>query len=166
MSDPVHHPAHYQGFSNGAEVIDITENLSFNLGNVVKYVARAGRKTDDPIEDLRKAQFYLEREIKRLVTAKHDGAWSLEGVSKELHKLWDERMVRWVEQHPRHKPDLPEGLVEEEGRFWRDNEGWLWGYFGETWRYYEKDDEEWIDIAGPPSNIYTPFKEVDLWHKG
>lgn len=66
MSDSVNHPAHYVGFSNGAEIIDITENLSFNLGNVVKYVARAGRKTDDPIEDLRKAQFYLQRELERV----------------------------------------------------------------------------------------------------
>lgn len=65
MADNVNNPAHYQ-FSNGAQVIDITENLSFNLGNVVKYVARAGRKTDDPEEDLLKALFYLRREIERL----------------------------------------------------------------------------------------------------
>lgn len=66
MSDPVS-PDHYQGFSNGAEVIDITENLSFNLGNAVKYCARAGRK--DPartIEDLDKARWYIAREINRL----------------------------------------------------------------------------------------------------
>jgi len=48
-------------------VVDITENLSFNLGNVVKYSARAGRKTDDPIEDLLKAQYYLNREILRVL---------------------------------------------------------------------------------------------------
>jgi hypothetical protein len=66
MSDPIS-PKHYQGFSNGAQVIDITENLTFNRGNVVKYVARAGKK--DPareIEDLLKARFYLQREIERL----------------------------------------------------------------------------------------------------
>lgn len=66
VNDNVYHPAHYQGFSNGAEVIDLTENLTFNLGNVVKYVCRAGRKTKDPIEDLDKASFYLSREIDRL----------------------------------------------------------------------------------------------------
>ena len=39
MSDPVNHPTHYaEGWSNGAEVIDITENLNFNRGNAVKYV--------------------------------------------------------------------------------------------------------------------------------
>lgn len=64
MSDPIS-PAHYQ-FPNGAQVIDITENLPFNLGNVVKYVARAGRKSPDPMEDLYKARYYLNREIERL----------------------------------------------------------------------------------------------------
>lgn len=64
--DVVNHPPHYKGFSNGAEVIDITENLSFNAGNAVKYLARAGRKTENPIEDLRKAQWYVQREITRL----------------------------------------------------------------------------------------------------
>ena len=67
MSDSVNHPAHYNGFSNGAEVIDIAENLSFNLGNAVKYCARAGRKDKDKtIEDLNKAIWYIEREIERL----------------------------------------------------------------------------------------------------
>jgi hypothetical protein len=64
--DMVNHPPHYaDGWSNGAEVIDITENLNFNLGNVVKYVARANRKGAQ-IEDLQKAKWYLEREIARL----------------------------------------------------------------------------------------------------
>lgn len=73
MSDNVNHPAHYTGFSNGCEVIDITEHLTPNLGNVVKYCARAGRK--DPtkhIEDLQKARFYLDREIGRLTNAHAD----------------------------------------------------------------------------------------------
>ena len=66
-SDNVSHPPHYaNGWSNGAEVIDLTEHLSFCAGNVVKYVCRAGRK--DPgkrIEDLKKARWYLDREIAR-----------------------------------------------------------------------------------------------------
>jgi hypothetical protein len=64
VSDPIN-PDHYQ-FPNGFQVIDLTENLSFNLGNVVKYAARAGRKSPDPLEDLYKARFYLNREIERL----------------------------------------------------------------------------------------------------
>ena len=70
-SDPINHPSHYaDGWSNGAEVIDITEHLNFNKGNAVKYLARAGRK--DPareLEDLHKAAWYVQREIARLVNA-------------------------------------------------------------------------------------------------
>ncbi len=69
MSDNIN-PDHYRGFSNGAEVIDITENLSFNCGNAVKYLARAGRvdgKNKGAIrEDLVKAAWYIQREVNRL----------------------------------------------------------------------------------------------------
>lgn len=66
--DAVNRPSHYaEGWSNGAEVIDITENLNFNRGNAVKYIARAGRKDAmKVIEDLKKARWYLNRELKRL----------------------------------------------------------------------------------------------------
>lgn len=67
-SDKVSHPPHYaDGWSNGAEVIDLTEHLSFCAGNVVKYVCRAGRKDPDKhVEDLEKARWYLDREIERV----------------------------------------------------------------------------------------------------
>lgn len=66
--DAVNHPRHYTGgWSNGAEVIDIVENLNFNRGNAVKYVARAGRKdATKTVEDLKKARWYIDRELKRL----------------------------------------------------------------------------------------------------
>lgn len=57
----------YYSFPNGVEAEDICRYLSFNLGNVVKYVCRAGRK--DPgkkVLDLQKAKDYLENEIKRM----------------------------------------------------------------------------------------------------
>jgi hypothetical protein len=67
VNDNVNKPPHYTGFSNNAEVIDITENLSFNRGNVVKYVSRAGRKdASTELEDLLKAAWYLQREIDRV----------------------------------------------------------------------------------------------------
>lgn len=67
-SDNVSHPSHYaNGWSNGAEVIDLTEHLSFCAGNVVKYVCRAGRKDPEKyVEDLEKARWYLDREIERV----------------------------------------------------------------------------------------------------
>jgi hypothetical protein len=61
--DTVNHPQHYNQFR--VEVIDITENLSFCLGNVVKYVCRAEFKGTQ-LQDLKKAQWYLNREIERL----------------------------------------------------------------------------------------------------
>jgi hypothetical protein len=68
--DPVHAPAHYRQLPGGIEVIDITENLGFCLGNVVKYCLRADHK-GEPIQDLEKAAWYLQREI-----AKRKGAAS------------------------------------------------------------------------------------------
>ena len=67
-SNNVSHPPHYaNGWSNGAEVIDLTEHLSFCAGNVVKYVCRAGRKDPDKhVEDLKKARWYIDREIERV----------------------------------------------------------------------------------------------------
>jgi len=65
MSDAIN-PKHYTRFQ-GIEVIDLAEQLNYNRGNVVKYVSRAGVKNPDTeIEDLEKAQWYLQREIKRL----------------------------------------------------------------------------------------------------
>ena len=63
--DPVNHPAHYT--SGGIETIDFIEakKLGYNLGNVVKYITRSGLKGNQ-LEDLRKAQWYLSREIATL----------------------------------------------------------------------------------------------------
>jgi hypothetical protein len=67
MNDEVNHPAHYTSYP--VEVIQITEHLNFCRGNAVKYIARAGLKNPEKeIEDLRKARWYLDREIARLET--------------------------------------------------------------------------------------------------
>lgn len=60
--EAVNHPAHYT--SGGMEAIDVIESfdLGFSLGNAVKYILRAGRK-GDRLEDLKKARWYIEREI-------------------------------------------------------------------------------------------------------
>ena len=64
MPDQVNHPPHYQDAS-GLECIVIAENMSFCLGNALKYIWRAGKKGNQ-IEDLEKAVWYLQREIQRL----------------------------------------------------------------------------------------------------
>lgn len=68
--DPVDHPRHYTSHASGVECITITEHMTFCLGNAMKYIWRAGEK-GDAIEDLRKAVFYINREIARL--ARHEG---------------------------------------------------------------------------------------------
>lgn len=67
-STVVNHPSHYGG-DTVYEAIKVIEawGLGFNLGNTVKYVCRAGRKARaSELEDLRKARFYLDRQITNL----------------------------------------------------------------------------------------------------
>lgn len=63
MNDNVNNPSHYT--DGGIETIDFIEakNLDFLLGNCVKYISRAGKKSGTGLEDLKKAQWYLERKI-------------------------------------------------------------------------------------------------------
>lgn len=71
--DSVNHPDHYGGKGNIYEAIKVIEawQLGFSLGNTVKYIARAGKKdTDKEIQDLEKAQWYLQRRINQLKNTK------------------------------------------------------------------------------------------------
>jgi hypothetical protein len=70
--DPVDHPKHYTSHPSGIECIQITEHMGFSLGNAVKYIWRADLKAD-AIEDLRKARWYLDREIDRREAAQKAG---------------------------------------------------------------------------------------------
>ncbi len=63
-TEQVNHPPHYTSHPSGVECIDITEHMNFCLGNVIKYCWRAGKK-GERLEDLKKALWYLKREIKR-----------------------------------------------------------------------------------------------------
>lgn len=72
-SKDVDHPPHYTAHPSGIECIQITEHMSFALGNAVKYIWRAGLKTDDLVQDLEKARWYLDREIARIKSLKSQG---------------------------------------------------------------------------------------------
>lgn len=77
MADLVNHPPHYTAHparcecGKGVECIQITEHMGFCLGNAVKYIWRADLK-GNAIEDLRKARWYLDREIAKRETAQPD----------------------------------------------------------------------------------------------
>jgi hypothetical protein len=65
MADSVDHPPHYTAHPSGIECIRITEHMNFCLGNAVKYLWRSDLKHDDSVEDLKKAVWYIQREIRR-----------------------------------------------------------------------------------------------------
>lgn len=71
--DNINHPSHYTSHPSGIECIDIAEHHDFCMGNAIKYLWRAGLKSEDgiskkekQIEDLKKAIWYIKREIKHL----------------------------------------------------------------------------------------------------
>jgi hypothetical protein len=67
MKEMVNHPNHYGGENNPYEAIKVIEawDLNFNLGNVIKYISRAGKK-NNTIEDLEKASWYLNRALQNI----------------------------------------------------------------------------------------------------
>jgi hypothetical protein len=64
-ADVVNHPPHYTSSQSGIECIEVTEHMNFCLGNAMKYLWRAGLK-GSKVEDLRKAIWYIQREIDRI----------------------------------------------------------------------------------------------------
>ena len=75
--DNVNHPAHYNSHPSGIECIEIARHHNFNIGNAIKYLWRAGLKSekgmedaDKQVEDLRKAIFYINDEIERIKSNK------------------------------------------------------------------------------------------------
>lgn len=64
VHDIVNHPKHYTSHPSGVECIQVVEHMGFNLGNAMKYLWRADLK-GDAIEDLKKAQWYVTRELQR-----------------------------------------------------------------------------------------------------
>lgn len=73
--DNVNHPKHYTSHPSGVECIQVTEHLNFNLGSAVKYIWRHGLKENesaDRLTDLRKAAWYINREIDRLTALGED----------------------------------------------------------------------------------------------
>lgn len=113
MSDAVNHPKHYNQYV-GFEVIDVCEQMGFNKGNAFKYLARAGYKPegdiDKEIEDLKKAAFYVQREIDRL----HELAFKkMERVTNEqFNKMLDAGMVDPETLKADHKKGHTEALNE------------------------------------------------------
>ena len=61
--DEVNHPKHYINNKSGIECIEINENMNFCIGNAVKYIYRNEDKHSDPLLDIEKALWYIDREL-------------------------------------------------------------------------------------------------------
>lgn len=74
VDEGINDPRYYRS-QGGMQAIDVIEEfrLNFNLGNVVKYVLRSGKKTENPVRDLRKALWYLKRELHAQETKENIG---------------------------------------------------------------------------------------------
>lgn len=70
--DMVNHPPHYTKHPSGIECIQVVEHMGFNLGNAIKYIWRADLKKD-AVEDMKKAIFYINREIEKREVKPRDG---------------------------------------------------------------------------------------------
>jgi Protein of unknwon function (DUF3310) len=64
--EKINHPKHYNQHPANIECIEVVEHFSFNVGNAIKYLWRAGLKSSDPVEDIKKATWYCVREMDRL----------------------------------------------------------------------------------------------------
>ena len=86
--EKVNHPNHYGGKESVYEAIKVIEawNLDFSLGNVIKYISRAGKKSDNVMEDLEKAKWYLERAISNCAAIEKDLVISTDDIDKRYNK--------------------------------------------------------------------------------
>jgi hypothetical protein len=110
--DSVNHPKHYQAKDGSMlEVIDVIEafKLGYRLGNVIKYVLRHDRK--NTIEDLKKAVWYLNREIEFLEAAERftEEEKRANAAYKALTKMKEDEDRRWKAQKDfrDHQNDYP-----------------------------------------------------------
>ncbi|GAB4584444.1 hypothetical protein [Nocardia sp. IFM 10818] len=176
MTDNIN-PAHYQGFSNGAQVIDISEHLTSNGGQALQYIARStrldGKNKGNPLEDLRKAMWFIDREVSRLeaVQKAADEAVSarLDEWMNSLHE-WigvpyvpTQRWLLGVDQKPGPRKfdslfGIPLGVIVRD----IDGDEWRWESGGRlTWRSEgEGDFAEWFNYTIEDDESYGPFIEV------
>jgi hypothetical protein len=87
--EQVNHPPHYGGANNQYEAIKVIEawQLDFCLGNVVKYISRAGKK-DDMLQDLKKAKWYIDRKIYQIEPTKSESETiSFDSLIEQLDNL-------------------------------------------------------------------------------
>ena len=121
--DPVNNPSHYAE-GRQYEPIAVIEDwqLNYRLGNAVKYISRAGRK-NNAIEDLRKAVWYIEREIESLEGARSPYSVTYQDVLEDAACEASMGSVPIYE----YSLEIPQADVDEEPLpFWDSDEDYMW----------------------------------------
>ena len=125
--ETVDHPDYYK--TGGIEAIDVIEawNLDFCLGNTIKYISRAGRKSDKVLEDLEKAAWYLNREIEHRKKNESVMAdkWYIDTIkNSRLRKLLDydaQEIISWIDylpvQYDEEFVDALDDIIHEQEEF-------------------------------------------------
>lgn len=97
MTDNIN-PEHYV-LENGHQVIEVSENLTSNGGQAVQYIARATRTDgvtkENPVEDLKKAIWFIEREIGRITPAETLKSWTLTDLQELRNNWWGQHDPEW-----------------------------------------------------------------------
>lgn len=115
--EEINKPKWYTEHPSGTECIEITEHMNFCLGNAIKYIWRAGLKTNDPLKDLAKAKWYIEREIKRLEnTEENIDAEYNETISRVFGDGWKAPNTTRAEVGVSSLPSAAAGCVDSLGR--------------------------------------------------
>lgn len=135
MNDIVNHPPHYTSHKSGVECIEITEHMGFCLGNAIKYIWRADLK-QNAVEDLEKAKWYIDREIKKLKG---------EGKMQESENYLSQVIWRPINARCDYTPDADKEILIYDGYI----DDVVKGYLSYPDDYELGDDIstlEWIDI--------------------
>jgi hypothetical protein len=159
MGDAINPDYYKAGWSNGVELIDITENLTGNGAQAVQYVARSTRLDGvlkgDPVEDLTKAVWFIQREIQRL-----GGSTNADPSTEAYEKFYDLLLSDQVNPDPEPTVyhsirDVPEGIrvFDNEGDHWKCEDG--------DWYFDREGNGEWASYGEIyDADMYAPFTEV------
>lgn len=135
-------PSYYQGFSNGAQMIDITENLTPNAAQAVQYIGRSsrmdGNNKGDVAEDLNKALWFITRELRRIGSDSQASPRRLPRVWERLEDVPENVEVADIDG---------DGIVKVDGIAFRTS----YAASGPVCEQFETDGHD---------NDYAPFTEV------
>ena len=166
--DPINSPSHYAE-GRKYEPIDVIADweLNYRLGNVCKYISRAGRK-NCAIEDLKKAAFYLNREIEALEASKSPYSVTYEDVLQDYAACATEGAVRLTEPADEQWDDVPQ---------YQKKQGFFDDFLGQAeWdttpaysqAYWDRKTDKWAEevAAYCDFDIDELHKDLDQFEKG